>query len=171
MSINSGETTDYFVNSCGMQISQEWKGNVMTVKELCEKYNISAAAVYSKMRNYPEMFEGHLVRNEREQIADMDGEAIRNLLPLAANGDNIIELLDEIKSLRENNGDDEIIRLRSTLEMLNRDNTALKNQNEILEERVCRLEKRLWEDSGKNAEKLRDMTSFPSAESSESAEE
>ena len=78
-----------------MHISQEQKGNVMTVKEFCEKYNVSAAAVYSKMRKNPEMFEDHLMRNEREQIADMDGEAIRNLLPLAANGDNIIELLDE----------------------------------------------------------------------------
>lgn len=143
----------------------------MTVKELCEKYNISAAAVYSKMRNYPEMFEGHLVRNEREQIADMDGIAVRLLLPLAENGANIIELLDEIKSLRENNGDDENSRLRSALDMLNRENADLEKQNEILEERVCRLEKRLWEDSGKNAGKLRDMTAFPSAESSESEEE
>ena len=105
----------------------------MTVRDFCEKYNVAAAAVYSKMRNYPEMFEGHLVRNEREQIADMDGEAIRNLLPLAANGDNIIELLDEIKLLRENNGDDEIIRLRSALDMLDRENAELKKQNEILE--------------------------------------
>ena len=143
----------------------------MTVKEFCEKYNVSAAAVYSKMRNYPEMFEGHLVRNEREQIADMDGIAIRLLLPLAENGDNIIELLDEIKSLRENNSDDEIIRLRSALDMIDRENSELKKQNEILEERVYRLEKRLWEDSRKNAEKLMDMTSFSSAESSESAEE
>ena len=143
----------------------------MTVKEFCEKYNVSAAAVYSKMRNYPEMFEDHLMRNEREQIADMDGIAVRLLLPLAENGANIIELLDEIKSLRENNGDDENSRLRSALDMLNRENADLEKQNEILEERVCRLEKRLWEDSGKNAGKLRDMTAFPSAESSESEEE
>ena len=143
----------------------------MTVKELCEKYNISAAAVYSKMRNYPEMFEGHLVRNEREQIADMDGEAIRNLLQLAVNGDNIIELLDEIKSLREKNGNDEIIRLRSALDMLNHYNTVLKKRNEYLEERIFRLEKELWKDSEKIVGKLRERTSFPSAESSESAEE
>lgn len=75
------------------------------------------------------------------------------------------------KLLRENNGDEEIIRLRSALDMLDRENAELKKQNEYLEERVCCLEKRLWENSGKNAEKLRDMTSFPSAESSESAEE
>ena len=39
MSINSGETTDYFVNSCGMQVSQEWKRNVMTVGDFCRKYD------------------------------------------------------------------------------------------------------------------------------------
>lgn len=143
----------------------------MTVRDFCEKYNVAAAAVYSKIRKYPEMFEGHLVRNERDHISDMDGDAVRLLLPLAANGDIIIELLDEIKLLRENNGDEEIIRLRSALDMLDRENAELKKQNEYLEERVCCLEKRLWENSGKNAEKLRDMTSFPSAESSESAEE
>ena len=154
-----------------MHISQEQKGNVMTVKEFCEKYNVSAAAVYSKMRNYPEMFEDHLMRNEREQIVDMDGEAIRNLLPLAANGDNIIELLDEIKLLRENGGCDENNRLRTALDMLNHDNTALKKRNEYLEERVFRLEKKLWKYSEKIVGKLRDRTLFPSAESSESEEE
>ena len=105
------------------------------------------------------------------RMACMDGDAVRLLLPLAANGDIIIELLDEIKLLRENGGCDENNRLRTALDMLNHDNTALKKRNEYLEERVFRLEKKLWKYSEKIVGKLRDRTSFSSAESSESDEE